>query len=257
MTRRPVAVLLLAIIAALGWAPLAVSAATPKPSTNLVVEPEPSGAEGVPAPSATPAADAPPVASLATPTPLARTASVVDATSASSAPVARAVASPPRGDAAAASEELPAAASVAAPMESASVAEASVPPSASVAPPQDGLSRTMLLTLVGVVASMGMLLMILGTRERGKSPVTAGSVSGVGTRPRSSEAGHPVDPDDPAGILARAARRSRLSAADDPILRSMGLGPDVPPPSRRHAGAGHGPETDQPDGDRPDRPGRR
>jgi hypothetical protein len=55
--------------------------------------------------------------------------------------------------------------------------------------------------------------------------------------------------DDPEEVLARAAevilgaravRRSRIRAADDPVLRAMGLGPDDPPPTPGSRGTRRG-----------------
>ena len=221
MTRRPVAVLLLATIAALVWAPLTVFAASPTPSVSLLVAPEPSAGAVLPAPTATPTAAAPSVATVATPAATATPTTHGDATLvAPSGPVARAVASPPGADTSPASPAPRAAASPAAPRSSPAAADASSTPSAAATPVRDGLSETMLLTVIGVavIAILGVFFMILGVR-----------------RP------HAEGPEDPKAVLSRAAeaamtartlRRARISPADDPILRAMGLGPEVPPPSR-------------------------
>ncbi len=267
MMRRLVATLVLGTLAALIWAPLTVSgagssspiapasptatataspaassmpifSAPPLASANLLVEPYPSATAGDPAPTATAAVAAPSSATGVAPTPapasgsgggtVAAATGAPQVTSASTTPgdTAPRASSAPGGTPA---ERAP----VTSPGGSA-VAGAAAGPAATL--PGDR-SQTLLLTLIGVaaIAAFGVFFMLLGRQRRDiHDELVALAAAETSARERRGS-----KREDPAEVLARAAaaamaartvRRGRIRAADDPILRGMGLGSDDPEP---------------------------
>ncbi len=224
--RRSLATAVLAILAALVWAPLTVSAASPslpdplataEPSVPPVSSPPGSAEPTVPASQREggnadpkPGAGATAAAAAPTTTPQTGTLPAAAQSTPSAAPHATTGASlgspPPRTPDPV--PAIPVVAHVSPRPTDAAQATPEASPDAGAAPARAGplsadQSRTTVLTLIGVglMAVLGIVFMLLGSRRGG------------GEAPSAE-----------ATLAARAARRSRVRPADDPILRAMGLG---------------------------------
>jgi len=230
MRRQASAAAIVAILAALAWAPLGVSAADSAQNPGIAADPSPSPAAGSPAPAPAAATMAPLASSTLRPAPVASITVALTTASSGAKPAAKhpATGSSTRPSTAAMRSARPGSAGAVPPVASA--------PSAALhsgdAPngldlPVTGAWVVALLTALVVLGSL-VLLFGRGQRQEGET-VVADRRS-----PHSAPVGGSVRfdrrrTDRPAGEApVPPARPSRLQPADDPILRAMGLDPDAP-----------------------------